>query len=387
MARYLSLMWKNALRNRRRSILTICSIGASFCLLAVLMTMYQALFNADTPEWQSRILVVRNRVSLTMSMPIYYRERILKVSGVEEAYVSQWFGGSYKDPRDIRNQFARFAVEPERMFRVERAMKVPEDQKKAFIADRQGCIVGYKLARKFNWKLGDRVHITGDIFPGQWEFIIRGIYEHPDESDSLMFHLTYLFESLPQGRRDFAGTFTLLADAPGSLTRISQEIDGAFRNSPVQTRTETLKAFLLSFTAFLGNVKLFLFAICAAVTFTILLVSANTIAMSVRERVREVGVMKTLGFTRESILGILVGESIVMSLLGGALGCGLAYFVALGAREAMASFVFQFNNLSLPLPMAALCMGIAGVIGAVSSLVPAWNASRTPIIDALRSTV
>ncbi len=384
MFRFLPLVFKNALRNRRRSILTICSIAASFCLLGVLFAMYSALYLSEPTPGQALRLITRNRVSLTMIMPSSYKQRIQQVPGVQAIYISQWYGGIYKDARDQRNLFARFAVEPEDFFKVQTDIVLPEDQKQAFIRERTACIVGRKLAEKHGFKLGDRITLQGDIFPGNMDFTIRGIYDSSEEDESMYFQLEYLYQSLSAGRRDFAGTFSILAASKEDVPRIARDVDEMFKNSTVQTRTETEQAFLLSFTSFLGNVKMFLFAICGAVTFTILLVSANTMAMSVRERVKEVGVMKTLGFTNGSVLGIILAEAVVISILGAAVGCLLAMGLTRVLAEIAGAFSFQMRTMSLTPGAAALCLGLGAIVGLVAALFPAWSASRTRILDSLR---
>jgi putative ABC transport system permease protein len=380
MFRYFSLIAKNAMRNRRRSILTICSVGASLCLLGVLMAIYHAFFfTPPTPE-QARRLVTRNRISLANVMPVAYRDKISKIAGVREVMVSQWFGGVYKEPK---NMFARFAIEPDRFFTIMPEIKVTPEEQKAFIADRTGCIIGRDLATKFNLKVGDRLTLVGDIFPVTLDFTIRGIFNFKEANDIMYFNVQYLFESMSARRRDFAGTFSILMDNPDDAGRISQEVDETFRNAPDQTRTESEKAFQLGFISMMGNVKMFLLSICAAVTFTIILVSANTMAMSVRERIREVGVLKTLGFTQGEILGIVLGEAAFLSFIGGILGYTLAMLLTVVIRQAPA-FFSELKTLTIVPPVAAMLIVIAVLIGLVSSIIPAWNASRTNIIDSLR---
>lgn len=381
MFRYLPLILKNALRSRRRSILTICSVAASLCLLGVLMAIYHAFYFGQATPAQALRLITRNRISLATVMPISYRQKILQVPGVREAMVMQWFGGVYKDPKNV---FARFAVEPARLFTLYPEYITSDEEKKAFLRERSACMIGRGIADKYNIKVGDRLTLAGDIFPVTLEFTVRAIYDSADNNETLYFNIDYLFESLPVGRRDFAGTFVVLADNPNSVSGIAKTIDDTYRNATVQTRTETEQAFQLGFISFLGNVKVFLLSICGAVTFTILLVSANTMAMSVRERVREVGVLKTLGFTNASILGIILGEAAFLSLIGGILGCIMASGLTYLVRQAPA-FIMQLKTLTLEPSVAALILLIGVVIGVVSSFIPAWNASRTPILDALRS--
>lgn len=385
MLRYLPLVFKNTLRNRRRSLLTICSIAASFCLLGVLFAMYQALFLADPTPGQARRLITRNRVSLTQVMPAFYKQKIQTVPGIEAAVITMWFGGQYKDEQANRNNmFARFAVEPEDFFKVQVEVQIPEDQKQAFIRERSACIVGRKLADKLGFKIGDRITLVGDIFPGNYDMTVRGIYDSSEDAETLYFQLEYLYQSMPASRRDFAGTIGILLASKDDATRVAREVDAMFANATVQTRTETEQAFLLSFTSFLGNVKMFLFAICGAVTFTILLVSANTMAMSVRERVKEVGVMKTLGFSPGSVVGIILSEAVVISIAGAALGCALAAVLVRGLAEIAGAFSYQLRTMTLTPEALMICLALGAVVGFVAAVVPAWGAARTPILDSLR---
>jgi len=380
--RHLPLILKNSWRNRRRTLLTILSVGVSLCLLGILMAIYHAFYFSEPNASQALRLVTRNKVSLAFPMPQSYREKIRQIPGVQEVGISQWFGGVYIDRRP-EHMFARFAVEPDKIFTIHGEMTIPEDQKKAFQQERTACIAGRPLAEKYNWHLGERITLQGDIFPVTLELTLRGVFEHADNPEVLYFSREYLEESLPLGRRGNAGTFNILARSTEDVPRIEKAVDEQFSNSPVQTKTETESAFSLSFVAFLGNIKAFLLSVCAAVTFTIVLVSANTIAMSVRERVREVGVLKTLGYTRGAILGIILGEAVTISLVGGVLGVGLATLLAGVVRHAPA-FILQLRMLTIGLPVAALCLLVAALIGLVSAFVPAFQASRISIMEALR---
>ena len=382
MFRHLPLILKNSWRNRRRTLLTILSVGVSLCLLGILMAIYHAFYFSEPNASQALRLVTRNKVSLAFPMPQSYREKIRQIPGVQEVGISQWFGGVYIDRRP-EHMFARFAVEPDKIFTIHGEMTIPEDQKKVFQQERTACIAGRPLAEKYNWHLGERITLQGDIFPVTLELTLRGVFDHADNPEVLYFSREYLEESLPLGRRGNAGTFNILARSTEDVPRIEKAVDEQFSNSPVQTKTETESAFSLSFVAFLGNIKAFLLSVCAAVTFTIVLVSANTIAMSVRERVREVGVLKTLGYTRGTILGIILGEAVTISLVGGVLGVGLATVLAGVVRHAPA-FILQLRMLTIGLPVAALCLLVAALIGLVSAFVPAFQASRISIMEALR---
>lgn len=382
MLRNVSLIVRNATRNRRRSVLTICSVAASLCLLGVMMAIYHAFFLTPATDEQALRVITRNRISLTNPMPMSYRQKIGTVPGVRAVTVMQWFGGVYKEPK---NFFARMAVEPEGFLNVYSEYRIVEGSAETFKRERTACIIGRDLARKFNLNIGDRMTLVGDIFPVTLDFYVRGIFDVPIDNESMYFRLDYLFESLPATQRDFAGIFVMLADAPESVSRIASDVDEMFRNATVQTRTESEKAFQVGFVSFLGNVKAFLMLICGAVTFTILLVSANTMAMSVRERIREVGILKTLGYTNGSILGIVLGEAAVLSLIGGVIGCGLALLMT-GVIRQMPAFIAELKTLTLTPPVAALLLGVAVLIGVLSALIPAWTASRTSILDSLRYT-
>ncbi len=385
MFRYLSLVLKNSWRNRRRTSLTILSIGVSLALLGTLMAVYYAFYFSDAPPSQALRLVVRNKVSLTVPMPRYYREKIRPIPGVREVGIEQWFGGVYKDARDPKNFFAKFAVEPDKIMAIRTEMQIPDDQRKAFLQERTACLIGRDLAKKQNFHLGDHIFVQGDIFPVNLEFIVRAIYDAPEDNENLYFNVEYLDQALGAGKWGQIGTFYVLADSAESVPRIAKAIDDTFHNSPAQTKTESERAFALSFVGFLGNVKLILISICAAVTFTILLVSANTIAMSVRERVREVGILKTLGFTRGTILSLILGEAVAISAIGGAFGVVLAAGLCGFVRNGPA-FSDDMRHLSIQPPVALVCLAVAAGIGFVSAFIPAWNASSVPIVEALRST-
>ncbi len=385
MVRFLPLAVRNSWRNRRRTVLTILSTGASLCLFGVLLAVYAAFYYAEPSPAQASRLLVRNRVSLAFPMPMYYGDRMRRVPGVREVAMSQWFGGKYKDSRDPKNFFARLAIEPDKLFTVRSELQMPEDQKRAFLRERTACVLGRPLADRLGIALGDRLTLVGDIFPVNLDLTVRGIFDAPDNAEVLYFPWKYLEESIAPGRRSQVGTFSILADSPESVPRIARAVDEMFRNSTVQTRTETEQQFGLSFLFLLGNVKAFLLSVCAAVTFTVLLVSANTMAMSVRERIREVGILKTLGFERRDIIGMILGESALISLAGGALGLLLASGLCGAVRNGPIGFD-ALRRLSIEPGVAAAALGVAVLIGIASSIGPAWSASRTPIVAAIRHT-
>ncbi|MGA7415792.1 MAG: FtsX-like permease family protein [Bryobacteraceae bacterium] len=384
MFRYFSLSVKNTIRNRRRSILTICSIAASLCLLGVLFAIYNAMFYKEATPGAALRVVVRHRVSLAQAMPYSYEAKIRQVPGVKEISTWDWFGGVYKDQRDQRNFFAKFGVEPPAFLTIRTQMEMPDDQRRAFLAERTACVISKDVAERLNLKVGDRITIQGDIYPVNLELTIRGIFEDPDALNSMYFNRDYLRELLTSTRRDQAGSFAVLVDNPDSVARVSKAVDDMFDNSPQPTKTESEQQFLLTFVSFLGNIKLFLLCICGAVTFTILLVSGNTMAMSVRERIKEVGVLKTLGFTNENILTIILTEAAVIALIGGAIGIILAEGLSVMVGKVGQNFNANLHGLTVTPLVGLICLALALVIGLVSSFIPAWNAARTNILDSLR---
>lgn len=383
MFRYFSLAFKNTLRNKRRTALTIASIAVSLCLLGVLVAIYHALFFAPETPGQALRLIVRHRVSLAQPLPVAYEAKIRQVPGVREVSVWNWFGGTYKDNRDPKNFFARLGVEPKPFMKIRTQMEMPEDQRRAFIQDRTGCVVSSDLAKRLGFKLGDRITLLGDIYPVNLELKVVGIFDDPDALDTLFFNYDYLRDALPLGRRNYISVVAVLADSPDDVPRIAQNIDNMFKDSAFPTKSESEQQFALSFVSFLGNIKMFLLSICAAVTFTILLVSGNTMAMSVRERIKEVGILKTLGFNNDTILAIIIGESVTIAVIGGILGLLFAAVLTIGVAKGTQGFL-QLQNLSITPVTALICLGIAVLVGVVSSVIPAWNAARTNILDSLR---
>jgi len=383
---YLSLMTRNSFRNRRRSLLTVSSLAVSLCLLGLLMAMYRALFfGGETTPAQALRLVTHNRVSLAQPMPASSEQKIQQIPGVQAVMVRQWFGGTYRDARDTRNFFARFAVRPAKLFQIYSELRIPEDQQQAFVRQRTACVVSRELANKFGWHPGERIALSGDIWAANLELTLVGVFDDPDHNEVLFFNHDYLRESLApsDANRDLHFQLMVQAQRPEDVAGVSRAIDDLFANSPYPTKTESEQAFVLSFVSFLGNLKLFLLVIGGAVTFAILLVSANTLSMSVRERIREVGILKTLGFTPEMILGTLLGEAAVLALTGGMIGSALAWGACVLIRGAQTP-VQQLRVLSVTPLITLLVLLVALLIGVASGLVPSLGASRKSILDALR---
>ena len=371
---------KNAFRNRRRSFLTAVSIGFSLLLLTLLMSVYRGFYIDQGPAEANLRLVTRHKVSLVFWLPAYYREKVRAIPGVVHVSPWNWFGGVYKDQKP-ENMFAQFGVDPGEIFDILKEDKVAPDQLEAFQRDRAGAAVSRNLANKYGWKLGDKVIIQGTIYPIKAELNIRAIYDTDNPFDALFFSTEYVNQALPrvQGR---IGTLYTLVDSPDHMTGVAKEIDAMFENSPQPTKTETEKAFGLSFVAQLGNVKLFILSICGAVVFAILLVSGNTMAMTIRERTREVAVLKTLGFTRGTILSLYVGEAVTISLFGGLLGATAATLLLIAATH-MPNGTF-FTGFKVNTPTYLVALAVAALVGFVSAVFPSYNASRRNIVDGLR---
>jgi len=385
--RYASLIMANALRNPRRSALTAASIAVALCLLAVLAAAYLALFGElEASPAEALRLMTHHKVSITQPMPVSYLLRIRQIPDVSDAMVWQWFGGTYRDARDPRNFFARFAIEPARLFGIRSEISIPTGQRASFQQVRTGCIVGRKLAARFNWKPGDRVTLVGDIFPVTLELTIIGIYDDPNNDEILYFNYEYLRELVKaaDAGADQVGVFSVRVRSVDDVITVADAIDKEFENSPAATETVTERAWQLSFLSFLGDMKLFLLSISGALGFTCLLVSANTISMAIRERIRELGIMKALGFTRGMLVALTIAESACVTLAGGALGLLLAETLCVAIRHSGTAFAALHLQMTPEVALAGVAAAI--VLGVTSSLVPAWQASRMSIIDALRHT-
>jgi len=374
-----SFVAKSAFRNKRRSLLTVASIAFSLLLLCIMLCVWRSFYiDKGAPDSALRIMT-RHKVSLANFLPIYYRDKIRTIPGVVHVVPMTWFGGTYKDDKP-ENYFARFATDPDEYFDVAADKVMPADELAAWKRDRAGCVVDVELAKKHHWKIGDHIILQGTIFPANLDLTVRGIYTIDPPSSNLYFHTKYLEESV-DWFKDTAGFYFIRVDTPEDMPRAAHGIDDMFHGSPVPTKSESEQAFKLDFINTLGSVKAFILSICGAVLFTTLLVCANTIAMSVRERTREVAVLRTLGFTRESILKLLLSESIAISVIGGLIGVALAS----GAILFMAR-----PGIGLPVSMhmtaatAAAAMVVAAFVGLVSGLIPSYRASNLGIVDALR---
>jgi putative ABC transport system permease protein len=376
-----SFVIRNTFRNRRRSILTVLSISFSLLLLTFMMTIWHTFYiDQGAPNSATR-LMTRHRVSLTFFLPSFYREKIRSLPGVVAVVPMTWFGGRYKDDKP-ENFFAQFATDPEEYPKVASDKIVPPEQLAAWQHDRAGAMVDIELAKKYGWKIGDKITLQGTIFPVNPELTIRAMYTIDPPNRALYFHTKYLEEAVGFFKGEAGFFFTRTASAK-DVSGVAAGIDDMFHNSPQPTKTESEKAFQLGFIAMLGNVKAFILGICGAVVFAILLVSANTMAMSIRSRTREVAVLKTLGFTQGGVLSLFVGEAVALSVVGGLLGVlAAAGLIELIGRSSVTIGVP--GGLRITLSTMAAAVGVAAAVGLISGSLPAYKASRTNIVEGLR---
>ncbi len=376
-----SFVVRNTFRNKRRSLLTMISIGFSLLLLTLMVCIWRSFYVDQVAPEASRRLIIRDRVSLAFFLPAFYREKIRAVPGINAVVPITFFGGRYIDERP-EHFFVRFATDPDEYLRVASDKIMPPEQVKAWQQDRTGCIVDATLANRYGWKLGDHVRLQGTIFPIDLDLTIRGIYHRDPPQNALYFNAKYLEEGVSWFKGQ-AGWYSAQVDSAEHVASASSVIDDMFRNSPLQTKTESERAFQLGFVASLGNIKAFILGICGAVMFAIMLVSANTMAMSVRGRTREVAVLKTLGFTQQRVLSIFVSESVALALCGGVLGVLVAIPVITGITHRFIGFGIPLD-MKVKLPTAVLALVVAGILGIVSGYLPAYKASRMNIVEGLR---
>jgi putative ABC transport system permease protein len=382
--KYVQFLVRNLLRNRRRTILTVTSIAVSLFLVSLLRTVLTQLESPpETPESALR-LITRHRVSLANMLPISYRAKIMKVQGVQGVVGAMWFGGVYKDPK---NFFPQFSVDTDQFFQVNADMELPEEQKQAFVADRTGALVGDNLAERFGWKVGDKVNLTGALFAFDPELTVRAIYaKGSDDGSSLYFHWEYFNEGLKNSGfegSDFTGTFSIRVQSAEEVPAVAVQVDDLFQNSTAPTKTESEKAFVLGFLNMMGNVRLLIATISSVVIFTIVLVASNTMAMSIRERVREIGILKALGFKKSHVLFFLVGESVLLGLAGALIGSlgAKVLFSRIKMSSLTAGYVQRFD---VTWGTILISVGIGLLVGVAASGFPAWQASRRRVVDALR---
>jgi putative ABC transport system permease protein len=379
--KFLPLLWKSLWRKKIRTIFTLLSIFVAFLLFGLLMTIRGAFsFGVDIAGLDRLVLI--HKVSLIMPLPISYLDRLQATEGVTLATHNTWFGGVYQDPS---NFFAQIVVDPEPFMALYPEFQLPADQFAAWKADRQGAVVGADLASRFGWKIGDRIPIQGTIWQpkqGQiWEFNIAGIYDGDPGVDKTQFFFRY--DYLDENRRAGSGLVgwyvVKIADA-SRAQEMGAKFDDMFANSSAETKTTTEKGFVEGFAKQVGDIGAIMIAILAAVLFTMMLVAANTMAQSVRERTSEVGVLKTLGFSNTSILVLVLAESLLITVIGGGLGLGLAWLVVQQGDPTggmLPIFVLPTRDMA-----AGAVMIVA--LGLLAGLLPAITAMNLKITDALR---
>jgi putative ABC transport system permease protein len=385
--KFFPLVWRNLLRRKVRTTFTLLSVFVAFVLFGILMAIRVAFSAGVTIAGAERLMMI-DKISLINPIPLSYMQRIKTTEGVADLSHANWFGGIYQDPK---NFFANMAVDPESWLRVYPEFQLPDEQKKAWLANRTGAIVGADLARRFGWKVGDRIPLQGVIYRtpnnAPWEFTIEGIYDSTEKAvdkSQFFFHYEYMNETIRniQGYgRDQVGWYVIKLKDPGEAEAVAQKLDAMFANSPSETKTATEKAFIAGFAKQIGDIGSIMIAIAGAVLFTILLVTANTMAQAIRERTNELAILKTLGFSDGRILALVLAESCLIAIVGGALGLAVAWPVV--------SYVaLQTNGMIPPLYLPGRDVVIGAVIilllGLATGLWPAVQASRLRIVDALR---
>ncbi|MFZ2991125.1 ABC transporter permease [Ideonella sp.] len=378
------LLLRNAFRHRLRTALTIVGLVVAVSAFGLLRTLIGAWY-AGVEASSSTRLVTRSAVSLTFSLPISYAQRMKAVDGVDSVSWANWFGGIYQSER---NFFPQFAVEPASYLKLYPEYVLSEAEKLAFLKDRQGAIVGRKLADKFGWKVGDQIPIRGTIYPGTWTFNLRGIWDgaqkNTDESQ-MLFHYAYINEFIRKrapARADNTGAFILGINSPQDAALIAQRVDAEFKNSLAETLTETEAAFQLSFVSMSEAILVAIEAVSFIIIVIIMAVMANTMTMTARERLAEYATLKALGFSPGFVVKLLFGESLLICLIGGLLGIALTIPAVRAVGGALGSFlpVFEISPLTL-----SMQLGAALIVGLIAAAWPAWKMSHIDIVQGLRN--
>ena len=378
----LKLLLRNAFRHRLRTLLTIGGIAVAILAFGLLRTVISAWYAGVEASSASR-LVTRNAISLIFPLPLSYKEKIRGVEGVSLVSYGNWFGGIYIDEK---NFFANFAVEPRSYFSLYSEFLLSDDESAAFFRERKACVAGQKLARRFGWKIGDTLTLRGTIFPGNWDFVLRGIYQGKDKTtddNQFFFHWDYLNETLKKNlprRADQVGFYMIGLKRPDQAAATSEAVDGLFRNSYAETLTETEKAFQMSFVSMSEAIITVIQLVSYVIIVIIMAVVANTMAMSVRERMGEYAVFKTLGFGRGFLAGLILGESFTLTALGGLLGIGVTFPTASAFGQAVGQF-FPIFNVSLETIL--MDMAAAAIVAIVAAVIPIWRVVQVRIADGL----
>lgn len=379
----LKLIIRNAFRHKLRAILTVTGVAIAILAFGLLRTLVSLWYLGVEASSASR-LITRSSISLVFSMPISYKERIRQIPGVTEVSTMNWFGGVYVSEK---NFFPNFAVEPRTFLKIYPEFEMDEGEKKDFLNDRRGAVAGRKLAAKYGWKIGDRITLKGTIFPGEWDFVLRGIYSGAQKStdeSQFFFQWDYLNEKMRQTiprRADQVGIFVVGVARPDQAAEVAEGIDATFKNSLAETHTETEKAFQLSFVAMTEAIMIAIQIVSYVVIVIIMVVAANTMAMTARERIAEYATMKVLGFRGYHIAGAVFGESLFIAMIGGLAGVLLTFPAAGWLESSLSQFfpLFQIATATILLQIAA-----AAVVGIVAGIFPTWRGSTIRIADGLR---
>lgn len=376
--KYWRIIWKNVTRNKKRTSLTVLSIAFSLLLVTFLRTLVVELGRTNPAPESTRRVVVRRLTSLQERMPESYRQKIERLPHVDLVAAIDWFGGIYREPK---NFFANFAIDHDKIFDMYPEIKVDAAGREAWMSQRSAAICGIKLAERFGWKVGDRITLLGSIYPVDLDFTLVGIYTSISDEQSFYFHRDYFEEAL--GKPGMAGAWYLLCDSSENVPTVISAVDATFRNSDAETLSETERAFEASFAQMIGNVKGLVLSISSVIVFMILLITGNTMAMNIRERSHEIAIMKSLGFQNESLIGILVGESVIIALMGGLLGVvgGKYLLAAVDLSKVSMGFLRSFQ---VELPTVALGIAIALIVGLASGVIPAFHVTRLTVSDGLR---
>jgi len=383
--KYLALVLRSLFRSKRRTILTVLFLAVSVFLVATLQSILATLDGfANNPNSSNRI-AVRHKVSLTNMMPLRYEDWIRQQPEVDSVMALQWFGGIYQDPR---NFFPNFAADPLHIVRIfkEEIAEYSEPQFRDFLRDRNGCIVGEALAKKYGWKVGSVIPLQGTIFPINPRLTLRAIYRSRRATDeqALYFHYKLLEEGVPfmKGK---VGSFWVRVKHPDDVPRVIERIDRHFSDAVEPTLSETENAFQLAFLKMMGNLSLIIHSITGAVLVAILIVSANTMAMAIRERTTEVAVFRAMGFRGGQVLGILMAEGILLALMGGLSGLGLAWLAAGALRSGVGTVIPWLTDFTVPTETMLFCLHATMGLGILSTFIPAYRVVRRPIVDGLRA--
>jgi putative ABC transport system permease protein len=373
------LILKNILRNKRRTLLTASSIVVSLFLIITLATILTES-TRGSQEANPLRLWTRHSVSLGFPLPAAHEQRMATVPGVKSVMPFSWFGGIYKEEK---NFFANFSVDARKLRENYPELKMSEAEWQSFISDRQGAVVGQKLVTLYGFNLGQRITLRSPIYNASMEFIVRGICTGGDEK-TLYFHHEYMNESLPDWAKDQVGTFSLTANSAEDVPRIAQAIDSIFVNTDAPTKTESEREFAMSFETMMGGVKQFMYGIMAAIVFSLLLIMGNTMAMTVRERTREVGTLKALGFQRGTIAALFLGEALVVTTIGGLIGIAGAMLI-FGSVD-LSLYIPNFQSFVPAGSTLLFAFAVSLLVGLISVSYSAYRVSGMTIAEALRST-